>query len=40
MDSADIKCNHNNVSHAVRMGLIAKKNNSHKIYYENFKIWW
>lgn len=24
MDSNDIKCNHNNVSHAVRMGVIAK----------------
>lgn len=25
MNGADLKCNHNNVSHAVRMGVIAKK---------------
>lgn len=31
MDAADLKCNHNNVSHAVRMGVISKNSKKYKM---------
>lgn len=31
MNGADLKCNHNNVSHAVRMGVITKKGRKYKM---------